>query len=227
MSLLSFNFGPDEVTIVSDGINVAGMTPHHFGSKAIPIPHLGIVVAGIGVTRLVADWAALVAFHSIADNLDDLAAVAEAWLPGRDRYVNPHPGDCFYGGHTVIYHFGPDVDGRYVCDEFDRGTGFRRIRRDPGFWCRPMPEDGLVEAPATLVEWIALAQDLKIEHATTEPPILIGGRLSLVTMSKIEGGYSWIQVIPSLHKFSDADEMQAGMRARAIEAEMLRRATGP
>lgn len=211
MSFLSYNFTPEEVLILSDGITVDRTgRPHHFASKAVPVPHLGVVIAGAGVHGVLGEWVRMATFEALARDVDDLALLAPIVLRRLAELGDDRPDR--YGGHTVVHHFGWSPKARsYVCDTFDRANGFQHERSTTGhFRVRPNPRSGEAAMPTMLPEWVEFAKRLKAEWdaAPDAERIELGGNLTLIAMINQQ-----IVVRPAYARFDDADEMFERMRA--------------
>jgi len=149
MSSLIFHTTEDEIILAMDTLAVGDLsgTPVLFTTKFYPVPHLGGVICGTGVGKLVLDWFARVNSGMVVRdlvNLDEHTPAALRELSSSEDYRVPDVSQS-----TTVYHLGFPVDGGPACVFAYRSTSnFSSERlRIGGTAIKPM---GDIPQPLTL-----------------------------------------------------------------------------
>jgi hypothetical protein len=214
MSSLVFYTQPDQAFIATDTLAVhPSGAPSHFTSKAVLVPHLGMVIAGTGVAGFSSRWFCHVNDCMTVRGIEHLDHHAQGSLQSlwsRYREEIGFPAEVT----TTIYHFGiSEVSGEVAAFAYRSENDFQSHRLTHGMKVKPaceMPAD--YELPGGIVQ----IMESQRRHQATVPAherLYIGGEIQLFMLSK-QG-----TACARLHRFDDFEEHEDAMYRNFRPAE--------
>lgn len=131
MSAIAFNVSRDQAMIAVDTMctNEEGLFSHHV-SKALPIPHLNIVVAGTGSLDLIERFALALNSRAFASH-DEVAlhasdALAVIWEDWRAALGESSTGANHHVQTSTIFQFGfSSENDTFEAIQYHSGNGFK------------------------------------------------------------------------------------------------------
>ena len=188
MTLLNWEMTPDHVSILSDTLSVNGhdKRARSFMTKIYPVPHLGGVITGTGVGRIVTSFYTTVIGDLIVDDVSQLAEFAPDIL--RDLW-SELCDDAPEGVTATIYTFGLSDVG-FVGFAFRSTNDFVAEPLQHGLAAKPAPDMAKLANINGLEEFVGLAHDQ--QDADRALPRLdrvgIGGELWFYFLTRGESG---------------------------------------
>lgn len=188
MTLLNWEMTPDHVVILSDTLSLSGdnKRPRNFMTKVYPAPHLGAVITGTGISKVVTDFYVRAVAEMIVNDVVQLSEFApdvlrSIWL----ELGNLLPPD----GTATIYTFGLSLDdGEFAGFAYRSTSDFEAEQLQHGIGVKPAPESGVIGEINGLADFVKLA--FSQQEADRKLPRLkrvgIGGELWLYTLLKDE-----------------------------------------
>jgi len=154
VSSLIFYTDENQALIATDTLAVSNnkdRTPFTFTTKAFPLPHLRMIIAGTGLGRFSDDWLVNINSSSWAgyvDRLDHQAPSKLAALWQLRRAADPSIDQLT----TTVYHFG-----------FSEDDGLMRVyayKSGNNFLSEPLPYGIATKPPVEVTQPFALPEDL-------------------------------------------------------------------
>jgi len=211
MSALNFLASDRAALVVADTLGTFPATgrPGLFCTKVMPLPHLRMLIASVGVIDIATGWHAYVQGHLVVPGIAEASQYAPVFLRRiwKDRPPN--------GGRTVIYHIGIDgPGGRLRVYAFDSSNDFQ-CNEKPVPLCLLSPDTpGILPSEIKSTESLIQAVITQREHDLKRPPLErvgIGGEVIATTI--FDGMIS----VKTVHRFDDYDESYREAIERAVE----------
>jgi hypothetical protein len=185
MSSLVFFTDAEQALVATDTLATKPEgSPMMFTSKAFIVPHLQLIICGIGIQSVAGKWAAEVNDKMIVrgiDNLDYHTPRALASLCEKHRSENSIPGNVV----TTIYHFGfSEEDGLIHAYAYRSVNEFVSERLSYGTRVKPecIPAD-TVQFPADLKRIMDEQRHIQLSRPIEER-VYIGGKIQVFHLTK-------------------------------------------
>ena len=190
MTLLNWEMAPDHVVILSDTLSLSSDSkrPRNFMTKVYPAPHLGAVITGTGIGKVVTDFYVRAVTEMIVNDVVHLSELA----PDTLRSIWSELDNILPAGATAtIYTFGISRDdGEFTGFAYRSTSDFQAEQLKHGIGVKPAPQSGVVGEVSDLSDFVKLA--FSQQEADRELPrpkrVGIGGELWMYTMLKAENG---------------------------------------
>ena len=214
MTLLMFEHTPGGFVVVTDTLATADGDPLMFQTKVRAFSHANMIVAGTGLSDVVAGWVHHLSTSAIFRDIAGADVNASSTLRRlQDEAVNNKTGP---GLTTTIYHFGFEREtGQAVRYVYRSTNDFRSERsQSPAFGVKPTTDDGgPYDAPDQFPEgWVEMAERIHEEQAAeTSERVFVGGELIATILRE-----GVIQFLP-FHRFADYEDDWVTMMLRSAD----------
>lgn len=197
-----FEHSASGVLVVTDTLATSDGEPLMFQTKVRPFAHARLLVAGTGLSDVVAGWVDHLSTRAIFRDIRGADANATATLQHLHRQV---VGDRTGPGlTTTIYHFGFEGESETAVRYVYRSTNeYARERvEQPGFGVKPTIDGAAPYGPPDdLDDFVALAHRIRAEQAAeTSGRIFVGGELYATSLTP-----QGVQIV-RLHRFDDYED---------------------
>lgn len=202
MTMIAFNVTAHGADILTDTLAYTrngrslGRT-----SKVRLLPHADTAVLSQGSGDLGQAWVHALGALDRADDFDDLDEGAQQQLPRLWALLNEqrHGGEV----DSIVFHLGySPTSGGFRAYAYPSIDDFARLDVT-GFYAMPAPFTELGDAPATVTEWVSLAQRIREERAMApvgQGKVFVGAD---VLHTRLERGSSTTRKV---HTFDDTGE---------------------
>jgi len=205
MTALAFTIQPDQICLAMDTlvVSAADKTPLCYQTKFSILPHLNLIIAGTGLSSLIANWFHFVNNNMVVRDIDHLNIFATGSL----LYIEAELQDTDLTT-TTLYHFGySKTNNRYVGYAYRSAKHWESDQLPDALGIKPevhVPPTDNIQFPQFLIDIVSeqRRQDLLLP----QPERLgIGGEIQFAVM---ENG---VVNVSTVHRFesyeSDYKEM--------------------
>jgi hypothetical protein len=167
MSALIFVIQPEVVYLACDTLALDSDTrePRSFTTKLYYLPHLGLVMCGTGLAKVILDWFVTMNSALLAKDMDHVDEFASALLRGLYSKAIDEFGQG--AGSVTIYHFGYSGQfGQMIARIYRSERDFVPEHLTTGIGVKPAPKSGVCQ-PISIVpdDFISIISELAQEDA--------------------------------------------------------------
>lgn len=196
MTVLNWEFKPDQVALLSDTLSLDGedRRARGFTTKIYPAPHIGAVIAGTGVAPIVTRFYMSVVGDVFVNDVVHLSEFAPAML--RESW-HEIASKLWNGATVTIYTFGlSEADGEFAGYAYRSANDFAAEPLPYGLAMKPgtFPED--LQAVSSMSDFVKLTRKQQAHDRATPrmERVGIGGDLWMYLLRKSADGTLSLQV---------------------------------
>ncbi len=217
MTLLNWELSPDSVVILSDTLSLGSENklPRNFMTKIYPVPHLGGVITGTGISTVVEQFFLAANGSTVAKDFEHLSEFARDILRAIWTEIEEQlPANAT----TTIYTYGLTHAGKFGGFAYRSTSDFCVEVLPHGMAAKPAPNLEVLAGVKSLSDLakLSLQQQADDRALPRAERVGIGGDLWLYTLGRAEDGsltMSTNRLARMLHYDSDWELMLAQLPA--------------